>query len=438
MPRSFLFSLCIALVLTTPAAGQSGSIDEAFRAYWEASNPGEAAAATQRIIDSGASFHEVWARLRSGKTHDDSVPTGRLDLTRRNPNSVEHPYTILVPNSYDPDTAYQVRVFLHGGVARPAWESGGSWWRNYDARKRDDAIAVFPASWSESIWWSASQVENLSGILDRLKRTYNVDENRVYMFGISDGGSGAYFHAFRAATPWAAFLPFIAHPAVMGNPRLVGDEHMFVANLTNRRFYIVNGEIDRLYPVLSVEPFVALFRQAGTQVVFRPQAGSGHNMRWWPSEAAAIDAFIEASPRRPLPNRLTWETERTDRSNRHHWLVITELGAADGQSVLDDFNELPQTNGEVLAFFRSHPSGRVEVTHRNNTVTVRTEGVRRYKLLLSPDQFDFDRPIRVITNGRESFNGVVARDVATLLRWAARDNDRTMLFGAELEIDLGN
>ncbi len=377
VPLPYLFSLCIALVLTTPATGQSGSIAEAFRSYWEASNPDEAADATRRIIDSGARFDEVWARLRTGIPHARNVPTGRLDLARHNANGVEHPYTVLVPNSYDPDTAYQVRVFLHGGVA-----------------------------------------------------------NRVFMFGISDGGSGAYFHAFRAATPWAAFLPFIGHPAVIGNPRLVGDEHMFVANLTNRPFYIVNGEVDRLYPVRLVEPFVALFRQAGTQVVFRPQAGSGHNVRWWPSEAANIDAFIEASPRRPLPNRLTWETERTDRSNRHHWLVITELGAGDGESVLDDFNELPQTNREVFAFFRSHPSGRVEVTHRNNTVTVRTEGVRRYKLLLSPDQFDFDRPIRVITNGRESFNGVMARDVATLLRWAARDNDRTMLFGAELEIDL--
>ena len=418
--------------------GQTGgSVPQAFRVYWAASNA-EAAAAARRILELRPAFADVWNRLRAGKLYSSNVETGRLDLTRRNPNGVEHPYTVLVPNSYDPDTAYQVRVFLHGGVARPAWESGGSWWRNYDARKREDAIAVFPASWNESIWWNVSQIENLNSILDHLKRTYNVDENRVFMFGISDGGSGAYFHAFRAATPWAAFLPFIGHPAVIGNPRLVGDEHMFVANLTNRPFYVVNGEIDRLYPALSMEPFVALFRQAGTEVVFRPQARSGHSVRWWPSEAAAIDAFIEANARRPLPNRLTWETERTDRSNRHHWLLITELGAVDGESVLDDFNTLPQTNGEVLAFFRSSPSGRVEITHWNNTVTVRTEGVRRYKLLLSPDQFDFDQPIRVITNGRESFHTVVARDVETLLRWAARDNDRTMLFGAEIEIDLGN
>ncbi len=67
---------------------------------------------------------------------------------------------------------------------------------------------------------------------------------------------------------------------------------------------------------------------------------------------------------------------------------------------------------------------------------VRTRGVRRFKLLLSPDEFDFDQPVRVSVNGRTAFDGRVQRSVLTLLTWAARDNDRTMLFGAELRIDV--
>ena len=42
----------------------------------------------------------------------------------------------------------------------------------------------------------------------------------------------------------------------------------------------------------------------------------------------------------------------------------------------------------------------------------------------------------VVADGREVFNGLVKKDVGTLLRWAARDNDRTMLFGAELTISV--
>jgi hypothetical protein len=41
---------------------------------------------------------------------------------------------------------------------------------------------------------------------------------------------------------------------------------------------------------------------------------------------------------------------------------------------------------------------------------------------------------RVTTNGAVSFEGAVEPDVSTLLRWAARDNDRTMLFADERPI----
>ena len=57
-------------------------------------------------------------------------------------------------------------------------------------------------------------------------------------------------------------------------------------------------------------------------------------------------------------------------------------------------------------------------------------------LLLSPSTFDFRQPVRVVANGRTVFEARVQPSVATLLKWAAHDNDRTMLFGAELNVDL--
>jgi cephalosporin-C deacetylase-like acetyl esterase len=38
-----------------------------------------------------------------------------------------------------------------------------------------------------------------------IKRTYNVDENRVVVAGVSDGGTGAYYVAMRDTTPYASF-----------------------------------------------------------------------------------------------------------------------------------------------------------------------------------------------------------------------------------------
>jgi hypothetical protein len=42
----------------------------------------------------------------------------------------------------------------------------------------------------------------------------------------------------------------------------------------------------------------------------------------------------------------------------------------------------------------------------------------------------------VTVNGRQVHNASVKKDVATLMRWAARDNDRTALYGAELKISV--
>jgi hypothetical protein len=87
-------------------------------------------------------------------------------------------------------------------------------------------------------------------------------------------------------------------------------------------------------------------------------------------------------------------------------------------------------------FDRTQPSGRVDVTRSGNTVTAVTRGVGGFTLLISPDQFDFNKPIRVVANGKAVFDRKVQKDVGTLMKYAAADNDRTMLFGAEVHVDL--
>src|SRR5262249_31760438 len=90
--------------------------------------------------------------------------------------------------------------------------------------------------------------------------------------------------------------------------------------------------------------------------------------------------------------------------------------------------------GEILT--RQRESGRVDLTRTGNRVDARCRGVASFRLLLSPAQFDLDRPVTVVVNGRTVFEGIAQRSVRTLLEWAARDNDRTMLFAAELPVSV--
>jgi hypothetical protein len=90
----------------------------------------------------------------------------------------------------------------------------------------------------------------------------------------------------------------------------------------------------------------------------------------------------------------------------------------------------------VRLFAHASPSGRVDLVKAGNTVRATTRGVEGFTLLLSPDAFDFATPVTVIADGKTVFEGRVTRSVSTLMKWAARDNDRTMLFGAELQVKL--
>jgi len=87
-------------------------------------------------------------------------------------------------------------------------------------------------------------------------------------------------------------------------------------------------------------------------------------------------------------------------------------------------------------FERPRRAGRVDLVRHGNTIEAQTRDVESFTLLLSPDKFNFDEPVKVIANGRPVFEGRVERNMKTLLTWAARDNDRTMLYGAELSIKL--
>jgi predicted esterase len=404
-------SIAIAslVALALPARGDD-RLDRALQELWRGRSIAEREKAVDEVLATGAAFDAIYARLKAGPRYEKKVKTGPIEESRKTDRGRE-PYVFLVPNEYDPSREYRVSFYLHGGVNRSEpWKKGDSWWRRFDRMDGEDQISVFPSSWRGSLWWQPGQIENLKGILDRIKTEYNVDENRVYLFGVSDGGTGVYYHAFKAPTIWAAFFPFIGHPGVLDNPATGADGEMFVANLVNKPFYVVNGETDPLYPVARVRPLLEDFQKAGVELVFHPVPG-GHNTRWWNGEREAIQQFIDRHPRIPLPDRLVWQTDRSDRSARIDWVVIESLA-------------------------KYGVPGRIEVEHDGNRVDVRTDGVASYRLLLAPETFDLSAPIEVVTDGVSSFRGMVDRSRETLVRWAARDLDRAMLFGAELRIDL--
>ena len=416
------------LILAGALAAQvAPSIDAAFQKFWQADSRESAAKAADQISRTRVSFDEAWRRLRAGRAYK-AKPSGVVQLKNRTANGVEHYYAVTVPPGYDPARKYQVRFQLHGGVGgRTGNKPRGS--GEVGALAGAEQFYVIPYSWDESPWWSDDQVGNLSAIVDALKREYNIDENRVVVAGVSDGGTGAYYIAMRDTTPYASFLPLNGFIMVLGNSE-IDDGRIFPNNLLNKPMFVINGGRDRLYPTSAVEPYTRHLMAGGVQIEYHPQPDGEHNTRWWPEMKDPFEKFVAAHPRDPYPDKLTWQASAQHR--RAHWLVIEKFG-----NTINDSRGLADLNNMEGGMFRpSSGSGRVDLSRSGNTVQAATKGVSAFTLLLSPDEFDFDKPVRVIANGREVFFGKVQRDLKTLLKWAAQDNDRTMLFAAEIPVTL--
>jgi poly(3-hydroxybutyrate) depolymerase len=508
-------ALAVAATLSVTSYA-AAPVDDAFAAFWAAPTPAAAATAAADIAKSGVDFGTAFARLRAGRPYRADVPRGVQRLMRKS-GATEFPYSLDVPAGYDPKKAYQVRVQLHGGVGRPAPGLRGD--GSIGALAGAEQIYVLPQAWAGAEWWASAQDENLPAILDHVKRTYNVDENRVVVSGVSDGGTGAFYVAMRDTTPYASFLPLNGFILVLRNGDLGIAGALFPHNLTNKPVFSVNGGRDPLYPAARVEPVMAGFARGGLTHVYRPQPEAGHNTAWWPTVKDDFEAFVREHPRVPHPARLTWQTDSTTARNRAHWLVIDRLAPRREGDPLPDINDvvtgtepsfgtrtagmrvtevvtgsnaqgmglrggdvvraingrdLPGgldledflgifTAGDTLRFsvdrdgqrvelggtyaptpmprvsplFASGtPGGRVDLVREGNTVRATTRGVAAFTLLLSPDVIDFGRPVTVVADGRTVFEGRVQPHLDTLLTWAARDNDRTMLYGAALPIVL--
>ena len=432
----------VTVALASVLAAQAPvPVDARFEKFFAAESPADAAAVAAEIASAGVDFEAAYARLTKGRTYLDEK-RGEYSLRWRSKSGPFFNNVVEVPADYDPSTPLQLRVQLHGGVGRPSPNavapgrpsggdkpSGGtggdkpSGLSNRIAGEKQ--IYLHPSGWAAAQWWDEEQIDNILRAVDTLKRKYNIDESRIYITGISDGGTGVYYLALKEPNLWSSYLPLNGSIAVIRHPGNGADGEIYGNNLANGPLYIVNGENDPLYPVSQVEPHITWFQALGVPHVFRPQAGAGHNTAWWPTERDPFEKFVREHARVAHPAKLSWETERVDKFNRIRWLVINELRQdAHRDTTLKD-----------MGFFQhTKRSGRVDVVRTGNAFEAKTRDVAAFTLLLSPDAIDFSKLVTVTVNGKPAFSGLVTRDAATLLRWSARDNDRTVLYGAELRI----
>ncbi|RPH33376.1 MAG: hypothetical protein EHM93_05350 [Bacteroidales bacterium] len=388
----------------------------------------------KKIIQLSPDFNYLYSQLKEGKRYSKEVSKGFFEHNFKNALGVEHPNLVFIPYKYNPAKKYQVRIFLHGAVSTFDMRQWVSTVNRMDTVWRSvNTINLYPASWALSKWWNYSQYENISKLLEYVKETYNVDENDISITGISDGATGIYYLTNFYQTPFSCLMPFIGSIEML---TFLTNKQFFIKNYQNLSFLIVNSKRDEIFSIDFVVPTINELKKHAKEVKFFISDSSKHNIRWYPILKDTIKNFIHAHKRNPFPDRIFYATEKPDTFCRKYWVKIDRIGKTEGGKI-EDSNQITINDESVQLFPRRRLFGQIEVQKIENKVFVKTQNVKKYTLLISPDVFDLDKPIEVYTNGNLSFNGKISKSLKTLLNYYIEDNDRTMLFSSELSITVG-
>ncbi|MCC6243228.1 MAG: hypothetical protein IT353_10325 [Gemmatimonadaceae bacterium] len=337
------------------------------------------------------------------------------------------PYLVHVPASYDAKKATPLLVYLHEAVSRPIFAIG------LEIDRVDELMvrAAHAKGWLV-LWPLANRqlnwVEHTKALraveqeIDVVRRQYNVDETRIWIGGNSDGGRGALWFATRnpnlsAATFHLATLPILALPGGTLVENLRGASRMFA----------VSGAEDALFTPAMVDPLWARFVAALAPLRRVVIDGADHGVAGTWANIAWVYDSLAATRRVMAPRTVQWST--TDvREGRRAWVSLTAI---------DTLAQRADWHGQwVDSVGASASSAAVEASIQGNTVRVRTSRVTRLRLAPPASLIDYDKPVRLVVNGRQIFRRRLRPSSRVMVEEFLRTLDRSSPVGTVFEVDV--
>ena len=299
-----------------------------------------------RILDAGPSLNQVVDALRTLE-----YPTARPDDlifdSMQCKDGISRPFVLYVPPGYRTDRPTPLLVALHPGVERErvldnrAAYVADDLWRNL--AEREGWLALYPFGQKGASWWDSAGAEMVRDLIRRVKRNFNVDDDRVWLCGFSDGATGTYFAALTDPSDFGAAVALNGHPGLGGQSRGIP---LYAPNLANLPLYAVTTTRDALYPTEKIRPALDLFVEAGGRVLYRALDGR-HDIAYTRTEAPRIVRFLKRHGRDPLATTLTWEAS-DPALGRVHWLGIDRIAGSNSR-VAGSKNRVDDLSGDQFA-----------------------------------------------------------------------------------------
>ncbi len=340
---------------------------------------------------------------------------------------------VFVPSAYDPETPAPLLLAFHGTGGTGAFALG--MWR--EVAEAVGMLVVAPTDTGPNQGYTFSPHERAAALaaLRWARRRWNVDEDRVFVTGVSRGGHLAWDLALRFPDRFAGLAPLI------GGPRIAlanGQNNLrYLENVAHLSIRDLQGAEDDPGLVFNVRlAFERLAALGAPDAILDLQEGRGHSF-----DPTAVDwaAWFAAARRDPHPERVVRLAAR-EGEGRAFWVEVLATGRdveevftprvlASEWNTLDDEGKRRRLVHEAdertarLAARRVGP-GRVELEAR---------GVTRCRLLFTAADLGEDGRVTV-RSGKRSVRRRLRLSRRVLLEEFVERFDRRFLPVADLEL----
>lgn len=127
-----------------------------------------------------------------------------------------------------------------------------------------NCIVVMPQCPKDTFW--AARVESIISFIEHLIEEYNVDEDKVYLTGLSMGGYGTWFTSMARPDLFAAIAP------------ICGGGMAWNADVLKMPIWAFHGADDPVVSPTQSDEMVAKLKQINADVTYTRIDGVGHNV----------------------------------------------------------------------------------------------------------------------------------------------------------------
>ena len=368
-------------------------------------------------------------------------------------DTLKSSYFIHLPKNYNPNKKYTMLIFLHGAVNYNelrtfSTDDNLKGWNKFYTKyaNKHDVILVFPQADKNYNWLTSDKgFYMIPEIIRQIKSTINVDDNKVFLTGHSNGASGSFNYLVKQPTSFAGFYGFNTQPIV----RTGGT---FIQNILNRSYINFSTDLDYYFPPQANDDLTALMQSL--HIDYKDYRYNGYP-HWFPefngSEPAHKILFDDLLNRKrnPFPNKLIWETDDV-KYGKVDWIEITKLDTISPKKEwqknynfkitkwleYDDNDSLQVKDVDKIAFNFPRKSGQIKANYSKNRFNIETSSVKSFRLYITPEMINLNKKLKVYANNKLIYNQKVDYNPSFMKENFNKNMDKVQLWINYIDFEL--